>query len=369
MIPVAIAAAAAFSCTRPAEDGPRKFKAAAASLSGKSRVPYRIDAHVHFSSLAFEHAIGIMDANGISLAANLTPGFTGAGLETATVMAHLTGDRIVNFTNLDWDFMEDAQAFALENKRNLERAKALGAKGVKVSKELGLGVSAGGKLVPVDDPRLAPVWREAGRLNLPVWIHSGDPAAFFKPPTPDNERYKELSIHPSWSFFGPEYPKFEEIIGQFERLVASNPGTVFVGVHFGNYAESPEFVGRMLDKYPNYFIDTAARVPEFGRHPAEKMREFFIKYQDRILFGTDTGIGMTSISLGSGDGKPKTEKDARIFYEAHWRYFETAGKQIDTPTPIQGDWKIDAIDLPTPVLEKLYYKNAERILGISLGVK
>ena len=70
--------------------------------------------------------------------------------------------------------------------------------------------------------------------------------------------------------------------------------TTFIGVHFGNDPEDPDNVGRMLDKHPNLFIDTAARVPEIGRHPQEKMRRFYAKYQDRVLFGTDTGIGPTT---------------------------------------------------------------------------
>jgi predicted TIM-barrel fold metal-dependent hydrolase len=283
------------------------------------------------------------------------------------VMSHLNGDRIVNFVNIDWDQVDDPGLFAAENTRLMERAKSLGARGLKISKELGLGVPlADETLLKVDDARISPVWKEAGKLGFPVSIHVADPVAFFKPPTPENERYKELSVHPHWSFFGAPFPKFEELIAELENIVSAHPNTVFVGVHLGNYAENPDFVGRMLDKYPNYYVDVAARVPEFGRHNAAKMREFFIKYQDRILFGTDIGVGYNNLMLGSGDGTPKTEADAEKFYNAHWRYFETADKQMETPTPIQGDWKIDGINLPTPVLEKLYHANAEKLLGMKV---
>jgi len=221
------------------------------------------------------------------------------------------------------------------------------------------------ELLRVDDPRLDPIWHEAGVLGLPVVIHTADPVAFFQPPVPSNERYRELSVHPDWSFYGPQWPSFNDLIAQLRRIVEKHPETIFVGIHFGCYAENPEYVAKMLDELPNYRIDVAARVPEFGRHDAKKMRDLFIKYQDRILFGTDLGVGR-HLMLGSGDETEPTEDDAEKFFDAHWRYFETAGRRIDHPTPIQGDWKIDAIDLPLPVLEKVYYKNAEKLLGIRL---
>ena len=127
---------------------------------------------------------------------------------------------------------------------------------------------------------------------MPVAIHIGDPKAFWKPVTPENERWDELRVHPEWSFRGPRASRRgRQLYDAFERLVARHPKTTFIGVHFGNDPEDPDNVARMLDKYPNLFIDTAARVPEIGRHPQEKMRRFYAKYQDRVLFGTDTGIG------------------------------------------------------------------------------
>ena len=109
-------------------------------------------------------------------------------------------------------------------------------------------------------------------------------------------------------------------------------------------------------------MDTSARVPEIGRHPPEKVREFFIRFQDRILFGTDFGVSPHGMHLGSLSKKPPTFQDAVNFYKAHFRYFETGEKQIDHPTPIQGNWKIDAANLPDEVLKKLYYDNAHKLI-------
>jgi predicted TIM-barrel fold metal-dependent hydrolase len=136
-------------------------------------------------------------------------------------------------------------------------------------------------------------------------------------------------------------------------------------VHFGNNPEDPDRVGQMLDKYPNLYLDTAARVPEIGRQDAAKMRRFFEKYQDRILFGTDLGVGPTQEDMmyGSNGALPPTLDDERRYFESTWRYFETRDKQFESPTPIQGRWKIDGIDLPEVVLRKLYFENAAHLLG------
>ena len=103
---------------------------------------------------------------------------------------------------------------------------------------------------------------------MPVVIHVGDPKAFWKPPTPDNERYDELKAHPEWSFYGQPVPSWAELFAAFERLVARHPKTTFIGVHFGNDPEDPARVAQLLDKHPNLVLDTAARVPEIGRQPA-----------------------------------------------------------------------------------------------------
>jgi predicted TIM-barrel fold metal-dependent hydrolase len=199
---------------------------------------------------------------------------------------------------------------------------------------------------------------------MPVAIHIGDPKAFWLPPTPENERWDELGAHPEWSFYGQPVPSWEELYAAFERRVARHPKTMFIAVHFGNDPEDPARVGQMLDKYSNFFIDTAARIPEIGRHDAGKMRRFFEKYQDRILFGTDTGVGPSQDDMmyGSNGPLPPTLADEDRFFRSTWRYFETADKQFESPTPIQGRWKIDGLGLPEGILRKVYYENAAKLL-------
>src|SRR5262249_33713722 len=161
-------------------------------------------------------------------------------------------------------------------------------RGLKIPKGLGLGyLDYAHRRIPVDDPELDPVFAAAGELGMPVAIHTGDPVAFFRPATADNERWDELQAHPDWSFYGNGYPSWEELFAELEHRIARHPRTTFISVHFGNAAEYPERVAALLDRYPNLYVDTAARIPELGRHDAASLRAIFLAHEDRILFGTD----------------------------------------------------------------------------------
>ena len=139
---------------------------------------------------------------------------------------------------------------------------------MKFHKTLGLGYRyKSGKLVPVDDEKLDPIWEVCARHKRPVMIHTADPAAFFTPLDQFNERWHELNEHPGWLFFGNNYPKREDLIDQLEHVVAKHANTTFIGAHFGNSAEDLSLVGRWLDKYPNYVVDIDARISELGRQP------------------------------------------------------------------------------------------------------
>jgi len=276
--------------------------------------------------------------------------------------------RILVFANLEWRFAAMGPGYGDKMAQDLATSKRLGAAGVKIPKALGLGFTDHtGALIAVDEPELDPVFEKAGELGMPVAIHTGDPVAFWKPPTEDNERFAELSAHPEWSFYAKPVPSWEQLYAALERRIARHPNTTFIAVHFGNAPEFPERVDAMLDAHPNLYIDTAARVPELGRHDAAKMRALFIEHQDRILFGTDLGVGSRpgDLMLGSTGDTPPTERDADHFFASTWRYFETNDRGFAHPTPIQGAWTVDGIGLPEDVLRKLYGGNARRLLGLA----
>jgi predicted TIM-barrel fold metal-dependent hydrolase len=329
----------------------------------------RIDVHTHIGPDGIARAVRLMNEWGIDGVVNLSgmyPGPPRGMLETQLAAAATAGGRVAVFMTPNFKLVRMGKGYGEAMADQLTEGQRLGARGLKITKGLGLGIPGpdGKKLLTIDDPGLNPLWERAGALGMPVAIHIGDPKAFWKPVSPENERWDELRVHPEWSFYGPGIPSWQELYNAFERLVARHKKTTFIGVHFGNDPEDPDNVARMLDKHPNFFIDTAARVPEIGRHPQEKMRRFYAKYQDRVLFGTDTGIGPDDADMmyGSNGADVPTRADEVRFFTSTWRYFETPDKQFESPTPIQGRWKIDGVGLSDAILRKIYFENAVRLL-------
>lgn len=231
----------------------------------------------------------------------------------------------------------------------LKVQKERGAEGLKLWKNLGLSVrDQRGELVKVDDPRLIPIWQAAGELKLPITIHIADPLAFFDPLDETNERWEELGQHPDWAFPSPPFPPFLEIVNGLADVVARHPQTTFIGAHVGCYAENLQWVSELLTRCPNFYVDISARIAELGRQPYTA-RRFFIQHADRILFGTDMGPDVDT-------------------YRIYYRFLETDDEYFPyhvTPIPDQGRWAIYGMNLPDNVLEKVYHRNAERILSIT----
>ena len=252
--------------------------------------------------------------------------------------------RFLVFTQFDWSKINDPN-FSQLMVRQIDDSVARGARGLKVLKELGLGVrDSTGKLIPIDDPRLDAAWEECGRLGIPVFIHVADPEAFFRPIDASNERYEELIEHPDWSFYGPQFPSLQELVAERDRMFANHPHTTFVALHFGSWPENLDFVEQTLKKFPNVMIETGAREGELGRQP-RRTREIFLKYSDRIIFGTDEGAEET-------------------MYRNYFRWLETNDEYFPyAQYPQQGRWMIYGLDLPDDVLEKVYHRNAEELFA------
>lgn len=314
------------------------------------------------------HLVRLMDDWGIATAVNLSGGWPGEGLEASLGAAGQTHGRVIVFATPPLHRASRGGDWAASLPDELERAHQLGARGVKIFKALGLSVRGpDGTLLAADEPSLDALLERAGALGMPVSIHTGDPVAFWQPVGVDNERSDELMAHPGWSYAGNPVPSWEAVFQQYERLIARHPRTTFIGVHFGNAPEYPARVAAMLERFPNLYVDTAARIPELGRRPVAELRAIFIKHQDRIVFGTDLGVGLEAFDLilGSRGAAPPTPQDITRFFTVTWRFFETEDRGFPHPTPIQGRWTIDGLGLPPEVLEKLYSGNAERLLGLT----
>ena len=312
---------------------------------------YVIDVHNHVNDARGidEHmdpkrVVEIMDATNVRTVVILTGMWRDKLQKVIAEMVKPYPGRFMVFTQIDWSKIDDP-SFSQQMVEQLDDAVARGARGLKVLKDLGLGVhDKSGKLLAVDDPRLDPVWEECGRLGIPVSIHVTDPEAFFHSVDNTNERYEELIEHPDWSFYGPQFPSKELILAARDRMFRKHPHTTFISLHMANWPENLDYVSHLLDTLPNVNVEFGAREAELGRQP-RRAREFFIKYQDRIMFGTDNGMD-------------------EAMYRNHFRWLETGDEYFDYwGYPAQGRWKIYGMELPDRVLEKVYHKNAERIFG------
>ena len=336
-----------------------------------------IDMHMHIEPKEerYQRALRIMNQAGLGIGVNLSGGTVTRGtngapseFERNKAMADKVGPgRFLLYFNLDYsgwdksDWPERARA-------QVDEAYRLGAAGMKEFKRLGLYLRDGaGNLLRIDDAKLDPVWQRLGELGMPVSIHVGDPAAFWLPFNEKNERWKELRDHKSWWFGDPRvFPPRLDLINALDRVIGRHTNTTFVCVHFANNPEDIEWVDRALTRRPNMRADLAARMPEVGRHDPKKVHQLFAKHQDRIVFATDFMVYDRLILGSAGDAERPTDQDAATFYEKEWRWLETKDKNWEHMTPIQGDWTISSIGLPAPVLRKIYFDNALKLLARSI---
>ena len=319
---------------------------------------YVIDVHNHVNDPGGIHGEEVpaaevvkgMDQANVKKVVILT-GMWGAKLQSVLdKMVKPYPDRFVVFAQMDWSKVDDAN-FSAEMVAQLDDAVKRGARGLKVLKDWGLGVKdKSGKLIAIDDPRMDPVWEECARLRIPVAIHSTDPEAFFTPTDAKNERYEELMLNPSWSFYGPGIPDKITLLKQRNRVFEKHPKTTFIALHVANWPENLDAVSEWLTKYPNVYVELGARQAELGRQP-RRAAKFFAEFQDRILFGTDA--------------EPVPE-----MYANYFRWLETDDEYFPYwGYPGQGRWEIYGLGLPDRILEKVYHANAEKIFAMYRGEK
>jgi uncharacterized protein len=317
---------------------------------------YVIDMHNHVNdargvlaeSIPPADVVKTMDAANVKKIVILT-GMWGDKLQTVLdKMVKPYPDRFVVFAQMDWSKIDDAN-FSAEMVAQLDDAVKRGARGLKILKDWGLGVKdKSGKLVPIDDPRMDPVWHECGRLGIPVAIHTSDPEAFFTPTDANNERYEELMTNPTWSFAGPEFPDKLTLLKQRNHAIAKHPETTFIALHVANWPENLDVVSEWLRTYPNMYVEFGAREAELGRQP-RRAAKFFAEFQDRIMFGTDA--------------EPVPQ-----MYANYFRWLETDDEYFPYwDYPAQGRWEIYGLGLSDQILEKVYHGNAEKIFAMYRG--
>ena len=322
-----------------------------------------IDAHNHLGPTPFsdgwddrspEDLAAALDASNIEAIVDLDGGWGEALRRELEHWAPLCG-RVAVFAGLDYAMWATRPDFGEIEAVRLRAAADAGARGLKVWKVLGLRArDPAGRLVPVDDQRLDPVWDAAGALHLPVTIHVADPIAFFEPLNATNERCEELRAHPDWHFWPAHsrgrpddgFPRFDELIDGLEAVVARHPATTFIGAHVGCAAEDLGRVSGMLEAYPNFHVDIAARIAELGRQPYTA-REFLLRWSDRVLFGTDVPPDPAAWAVYAR------------FLETHDESFEY---EPGGGPGSQGRWLIHGLGLTGDALHAIYADNARRLI-------
>jgi predicted TIM-barrel fold metal-dependent hydrolase len=247
------------------------------------------------------------------------------------------------------DFRNVGPGWAEKAVKQLEADVAAGAVGVgEIPKSLGLSIKKpDGSRLKIDDPELDPIWDACARLGLPVFIHTADPQEFFQPIDYTNERWLELSLFADRRYPQDRFPSFETLMTERDNLFKKHPKTTFVAAHMGWHANDLGRLSKMLDEMPNVYTEVGAVLYDIGRQP-RAARDFFVKYQDRILFGKDSF-------------QPEE-------YPYYWRVFETKDDYFDYYRPYHAFWKLYGIDLPDGVLKKVYFQNALKITkGIPQG--
>jgi predicted TIM-barrel fold metal-dependent hydrolase len=306
-----------------------------------------------------EELLAVMDRKNLRAMVNLTGGYEKGLAEAVMKYDRAHPGRFYTFTEPSYSRFKEPN-YPKAQEEAIEQAHRDGACGLKILKTLGLYLReniTSGTLVKIDDPRFDPMWDACGQLNIPVAIHVSDPIAFFTPTDRFNERYEELNNNPDWSFYGGDFPSNAELLAARNRVMARHAKTQFVVLHVGNFAEDLQNVSENLDRFPNMHVDVAARIGELGRQP-RTARNFFDRYQDRILFGTD--------ATPHGDEYPQQVFNDKL-YEIYFRFLETDDEYFDyapARVPPQGRWRIYGINLPEPILNKVYFDNAARLLRL-----
>ena len=312
----------------------------------KARYPF-IDVHNHQFSMPTQdlsQLVEEMDKLNMMVMVNLS----GRGRGSTT---HLSGalnnvqknypNRFIVFTNIDLSGIDDPN-WTENTVQQLEEDVKMGANGLKIYKSQGMdNKDSQGKRIPINDPRIDPIWEKCGELGIPVLIHAADPKSFWDPMDANNERWLELKTHPGRRRYNTDTPSWETIIAEQHDIFAKHPATKFINAHLGWYANDLATLGQLMDKYPNMYSEIGAVIAELGRQP-RFAKAFLTKYQDKVMFGKDAW-------------HPEE-------YYTYFRVLETDDEYFPYYKKYHAYWKMYGLNLDDEVLKKIYYKNALNII-------
>ena len=308
----------------------------------KAKFPF-IDVHNHQFDMPLKNLsklVSEMDSLNMAFMINLS-GFRGIYLRKSLEnIQNNAPTRFGLFLNIDFETIDDDD-FAEKQVALIDSEVAAGVMGLKVYKSLGLtNKDNDGNRIAVNDPRLAPVWDACGANKIPVLIHTGEPASFWNPKDKYNERWLELRQKPSRYKDPKTNPYFKAVMAEQHAIFKAHPNTIFINAHLGWMGNDLNELGKHLDKYPNVMTEIGAVLAELGRQP-KRARQFFVDYQDRILFGKD------SYKVSE--------------YYTYFRVLETEDEYFEYYRKRHAHWRMYGLGLPDSILQKVYYKNALRL--------
>ncbi len=315
----------------------------------QSKFPF-IDIHNHQWRMGegdLSNLVGEMDSLNMQILVNLS-GRGGAGLKAIVDNVKSQGfeERFIVFTNINIQSIDEPD-WAEETLKQIEFDVANGAKGLKIFKSQGMdNKDKDGQRIPIDDPRIDPIWAKCGELGIPVLIHSADPRPFWEPLDSLNERWLELKLRPGRKRDHDNPAPWEQIIAEQHHMFKKHPETKFIAAHFGWYANDLTKLGELLEEMPNMYVELGAVIAELGRQP-RNAGNFFEKYQDRILFGKDAY-------------NPEE-------YYTYFRVLETEDEYFPYYKRYHAFWRMYGLGLSDEILKKVYYKNAARLLSLDLN--
>jgi uncharacterized protein len=256
-------------------------------------------------------------------------------------IAAVNPKRLTLFTNISFVGFGD-KGWTEKAVKELESDVQAGARGLKIYKDLGLSFKdENNRFIRIDDPRLDPIWEKCGELHIPVLIHSADPKSFWDPVDKNNERWLEVTTHPERSYYGKGLSSWETLIAEQHAVFKKHPKTTFIAAHFGWLANNLQALDSLLTALPNVYVEFGAVIAEIGRQPINA-KKFFIKYQDRILFGKDSWVPSE--------------------YATYFRVLETTDEYFPYHKKYHAYWRMYGMGLDDGVLKKIYYKNALKII-------
>jgi len=314
----------------------------------------RIDAHMHVfaEDAAILDALARANVTGVNIC---VVDRYDKGYETAPPQ-HAIARRLAARSRgrLPWiAALDDAEfarpGFASRAIRLLENELAAGALGVKVYKSMGMELRrADGTYVLADDPVFEPIFAALERRGTTVYAHIAEPIAAWQPLDPASPDYTYYRDNRDWYVRDrPGVPSKDAILAARDRVLERHPRLRVVGCHLGSMEEDVDQVARRLDRYPSFVVDTAARIRHLTLQPREKVRDFLVRYQDRVLYGTDSSIRAGEDAAAFARGLEKT-------WARDWAYFATEGAVDFDGRAVAG------LGLPAPVLRKLFRENAVR---------